>query len=146
MAEYKGNVEALALEPRDVSDGVIRVRNGKGGKARTVALDPEAVAVLELWLAQRPRSRWVFCTLKGEAVTTDYVRHLMARLRRKAGIAKRCNPHGLRHTMATGLLDEGTDLRVIQKALGHTSLGVTSRYVDHLRPTAVIDALKARVW
>ena len=142
--------EALALHaPRDLDNGVLRVRRGKGGKYRTVALDPEAWAVLTTWLERKARlgiGGPVFSTLHGEPLQTSYVRSLFKRLGSKAHIAKRCHPHGLRHTFAAGLAEEKIDIRIIQRALGHSSLGTTARYVDHLNPTAVIDALKSRTW
>jgi len=75
-----------------------------------------------------------------------YVRSLFKRLAKRAGIAKRVHPHGLRHTFASGLADARIDLRIIQKALGHSSLSTTQRYVDHVCPRAVIDALRNREW
>ncbi len=141
--------EALSLHPRDLNNGVLRVRRGKGGKYRTVALDPEAWAVLTTWLRRKARigiDGPVFSTLRGAPLSSSYVRSLFKRLGSKAGIAKRVHPHGLRHTFASGLADEKVDIRIIQRALGHSSLGTTARYVDHLNPTAVIDALKSRSW
>ena len=142
--------EALALHaPRDLDNGVLRVRRGKGGKYRTVALDPEAWAVLTMWLERKARmgiTGPVFSTLRGKALLPSYVRSLFKRLSRKAQIARRCHPHGLRHTFAASLADEQVDIRIIQRALGHSSLGTTARYVDHLNPRAVIDALRARTW
>ena len=141
--------EALALHLRDLDNGVLRIRRGKGGKSRTVALDPEAWGIVTTWLERKARmgiSGPVFSTLHGEALLPSYVRSLFKRLAKRAGIAKRVHPHGLRHTFASALADERVDLRVIQHALGHGSLGTTQRYVDHLNPTAVIDALRARTW
>jgi site-specific recombinase XerD len=141
--------EALSLHARDIDNGVIRIRNGKGGKARTVAIDDQAQAHLSTWLECRKRLNIqgnVFCTLKGKSLISAYCRNLFKRLGRKAGIAKRVHPHGLRHTFASGLADEKIDIRVIQKALGHSSLQTTARYIDHLAPHAVIDALKSRSW
>jgi integrase len=141
--------EALALQPRDLDNGVLRVRRGKGSKSRVVALDPEAMAVLQAWLERKSRlgiGGPIFSTLKGEPVLASYVRNLLPRLAKKAGIAKRVHAHGLRHTFASELADEKTDIRVIQRALGHSSLATTQRYVDHLRPQAVIDALRSRTW
>jgi site-specific recombinase XerD len=141
--------EALALEPRDIEDGVLRVRRGKGSKCRVVAVDAEAVAVLQTWLDRKSQLRIagpIFSTLTGKPLLTSYVRNLLPRLAKKASIAKRCHAHGLRHSFAAGLADERVDVRVIQRALGHSSLQTTQNYVDHLRPQAVIDTLKARVW
>jgi site-specific recombinase XerD len=141
--------EALALETRDLDAGVLRVRRGKGGKQRVVALDPAAFASVQAWLdrkAQLGIGGPIFSTLKGGQMQSSYVRNAFKRLRRKAGITKRVHAHGLRHTFASELADEKTDVRVIQRALGHSSLQTTQGYIDHLRPTAVIDVLKARVW
>jgi site-specific recombinase XerD len=141
--------EALSLEPRDLDAGIVRVRKGKGRKARTVALDPEAWAVLQTWLERKARLKIggpVFSTLKGQPVLSSYVRNLFKRIGKQAALTKRIHAHGMRHSFAAGLADEKVDLRIIQQALGHTSLATTQRYVDHLRPTAVIDALRARPW
>jgi integrase len=132
-----------------LDSGKVRVRKGKGGKARTVALDPEALGVVQAWLERKASMKIggpIFSTLHGEPLLAAYVRNLFKRLGKKAHIAKRVHPHGLRHTFASGLADEKVDIRIIQRALGHSSLNTTARYVDHLNPTAVIDALKARAW
>jgi site-specific recombinase XerD len=141
--------EALALEPRDVSADAIRVRHGKGDLARTSAVDPMAWAVIERWIDKKREMGIggpVFSTLQGEPLQSAYVRCLLKRLGKKAGISKRVHPHGLRHTFAASLADEGVDVRVIQRALGHGSLNTTAVYLDHLAPTAVLDALKSRSW
>jgi site-specific recombinase XerD len=141
--------EALNLEERDIADAVVKIRNGKGGKARTVALDCEAAAIVSVWMERRARlglTGRVFSSLKGTPLQSQYVRNLFKRLGRKAKISKRVHPHGLRHTFASGLADEKVDLRIVQRALGHSSLATTARYVDHLRPTLIIDTLKSRKW
>ncbi len=141
--------EALDLEPRDLEDGILRVRDGKGHKARVVAIDPEGWAVLQLWIERKTQfgiGGRVFSTLKGGPMLSGYVRNLMKRIGKKAGIAKRVHCHGLRHSFAAGLADEKVDIRIIQASLGHSSLQTTQTYITHLRPTAVIDALRARVW
>lgn len=79
--------EALALKPKDmdVDTGTVRVLHGKGDRARTVGLDPMAMAVLQQWLDVRaargtPRRAPVICTLAGEPVKDAYVRALLPRL------------------------------------------------------------------
>jgi len=110
---YRGGLrvsEALALEVKDIDDeaGTVRVRRGKGGKARVTGLDPGAFATVDLWLAKRRelsitvRSK-LFCTLKGGPIDSSYVRHMMKRLGERARIAKRVHAHGLRHTHAAEL-------------------------------------------
>ena len=69
-----------------------------------------------------------------------------SKLARKAGIEKRVHAHGLRHTHAAELMREGVRLNVIQKQLGHASVGVTSAYLDHIAPREVVETMKKREW
>ena len=85
-------------------------------------------------------------TLAGKPMKSGYVRMLLPRLARRAGIEKRCHPHGLRHTHAFELATEGTALHVIQAQLGHSSVATTDRYIRHLNPAAVVETMKARNW
>ena len=70
--------EALSLLPKDVTEDSIRVHSGKGGRARTVGLDPEASAVVWQWISKRKElglkaSQPLFCTLKGDPIDTSYL-------------------------------------------------------------------------
>jgi len=145
--------EALSLYPKDLDldDGSVRVLHGKGGRSRTVGLDPGAAAVIERWLEARSRlglngRHPVFCTLRGQQMSAAYVRRLLKRLAARAGIEKRVHAHGLRHTHAAQLRAEGVDIAIISRQLGHTSITTTARYLDHLAPRAVIEAMRRRVW
>ena len=141
--------EAIDLSPKDVSTDSIRVQSGKGERARTVGLDPESSAVVERWARLRQElgfkpSQRLFCTLKGEPLETSYCRHLLKRLARKAGIEKRVHPHGLRHSGAVHLLDEGHNVVVISQQLGHSNLATTNTYLNHLKPADVVAAMQTR--
>ncbi len=143
--------EALALKPSDVDHaaGTVRVLHGKGDKARVVALGALALAVVARWADRRAALGLnghapLLCTLRGRALSQGYVRGLLPRLARRAGVAKRVHPHGLRHTFAAELRREGEDFVRIQRALGHAHLSTTARYVSHLEPTEVLDMLRAR--
>jgi site-specific recombinase XerD len=143
--------EALDLVPGDVGDGFLAVRRGKGGKARTVGMDPEAFAVLERWLERRKqlgvRSAPLFCTLKGGGLDENYVRRVLRRMATRAGVEKRVHPHGLRHTHANELAEEGVPMPVIQAQLGHSSLATTARYLQRVGSTpAVLRAMGQRAW
>jgi site-specific recombinase XerD len=133
--------EALALRPGDLDaqGGLVHVRRGKGGKPRTVGLDPEGFGVVDAWLAKRAARgisghRPLLCTLDGEALDPGYCRSMAARLARRAGIQRRVHLHGLRHSCAVGMLREGASLPEVQAQLGHSSLSVTSRYLAHVTP------------
>jgi site-specific recombinase XerD len=145
--------EALSLMPKDcdVKQGTIRVLHGKGDRSRLVGLDPEAAAVLQRWLDKRQAigvngRHPVFCTLKGKLMQSACTRNLMKRLAAKVGIEKRVHPHGLRHAHAYELANEGTPLHVIQQQLGHSSLATTDRYIRHLNPQQVVEAMRGRTW
>jgi site-specific recombinase XerD len=145
--------EALSLELRDVNldAGTVRVRHGKGDRSRTVGIDEQTTALLARWLDRRkqlsPGARApIFCTLQGGRIDSSYIRRLLPRLARKAGIDRRVHAHGLRHTHAAELAREGTPINIIRDDLGHTSLAVTDRYLRDVAPQAVIDTIRARHW
>ena len=148
--------EALALRPADLDPdrGTIRVLDGKGGKPRTVGLDPAAMAVVQRWVDARRelagRGGWrngpLFATLDGTAMSPQYVRAMLARMADRAGIDKRVAPHQLRHTHAAELVAEGVPMPVIRDQLGHSSLAVTDRYLRDVAPGEVIAAMQRRSW
>ncbi|MGE4178176.1 MAG: tyrosine-type recombinase/integrase, partial [Thermoleophilia bacterium] len=155
---------ALRLHPKDLgaggvggATGAVRVLWGKGGKARTVGVDPGGLALVAAWAAVRQTAldrrgpgvadrAPLFCTREGKPMTSGWVRRLMPRLARRAGIFKRVHAHGLRHTHAAQLRAEGVDIAVIRRQLGHTSIVTTVRYLDHLNPVAVVEAMAKRAW
>jgi site-specific recombinase XerD len=145
--------EALALLPKDLdaNASTIRVLHGKGDKSRVVGIDMGAWGLLQNWLDRRAAlgingRAPVFCTLDAKPMKAAYVRAMLPRMAKRADIAKRVHAHGLRHTFAFEVAGENTPLNVIQAQLGHSSLAVTDRYVRHLNPTAVVEAMKARQW
>jgi integrase len=149
--------EALALCVKDIDldAGTIAVLHGKGDRRRIVGIDPDALAVLERWIGLRrelgigPASP-LFCTIsrpsRGRPVGSSYIREALKALARKAEIEKRVHPHGLRHTHASELAREGVPIHVIRRQLGHSSLAMTERYIDHLTPMDVISAMQERSW
>ena len=73
-------------------------------------------------------------------------RNLLLRLARKAGIAKRVHPHGLRQSRACAMRTAGIDIGIISKASGNSSIVTTARYLDHIQPTLVIQAMRELAW
>ena len=128
----------------------MRIRAGKTG-SRVVALDPEASAILALWLERRKAlgangHQPAFCTITqaGGRLSQPWVRGLLRRLAKKAGIDKRVHAHGLRHSFAQDLAMEGQPLLVIQQALGHKHASTTSEYLHDILPAQLLDALRNR--
>ena len=141
--------EALGFDPAKCT---IRVLLGKGKKSRVVVIDEQAAAELQAWLSERSKldgvtgHRPIFCTLKGGKINPAQIREKLPRLASKAGITKRVHPHGLRHTGASELVEEGIALVDIQGQLGHASAATTDRYLHSLNPTARAERLRRRTW
>jgi integrase/recombinase XerD len=141
--------EILALRPADVDPAKhsIRLLDTKSGMAQTRGFHPSADDALARWLDTRKalgignHGRRLFCTLDGGPLSDDYVRGLLHRLGAKAGVDKRVHPHGLRHTFAVELEAAGTPVTTISKLLGHSSVAVTARYLDHLTNGQAVSAL-----
>ena len=142
--------EALALRPVDIDfdNATVRVLHGKGDHARTVGIDDRAASLVANWIVARrdmPGTR-LFCTNSGKPLSRRSFGTVLTRLGRKAGILKRVHPHGFRHTHAAELAREGMPINLIQKQLGHSNISVTSRYLDHVAPTTLIEAIRGREW
>jgi integrase/recombinase XerD len=147
--------EALALEVSDIDGarGVIRVHHGKGDKAREAKLSQTLYTWLrQYWARERPPQPYLFAsrkTRKPPLATT--VCAALADAAKQAWIAKRVTPHVLRHSFATHLLEQGTDVRVVGALLGHASLQSTAHYArvteKLVRQTpSPLDLLPQRRW
>lgn len=123
-------MEAVSLKTSDIDSKrmVIRLRQGKGRRARYVTLSPTLLDTLrEYYRACRPEGEWLFPNQKGNgAIDHSTVQRACSLAARKAGLRKRVTTHTMRHSFATSLLESGTDLRTIQILLGHGSLNTTA--------------------
>jgi integrase/recombinase XerD len=140
--------EALALHPKDLdlAEGSLSVLSGKGGKRRPVVV-PGGFAEVERWLDKRAQlglngRHPLFCTLEGRALSPQYVRALLPRLAKRAGIEKRVHPHGLRHSHAVELRRRGVPLETVSAQLGHSNLATTDRYLAGLSTAERLEPLK----
>ena len=110
---------------------------GKGSKERMLPLGRTALKYLERYISVvRPQLlhgkpegvRELFVTSWGGPMTRQRVNELIEAYAKSAGIMKRVTPHMLRHSFATHLLNNGTDLRVVQELLGHADISTTQIY------------------
>ena len=144
--------EALALQTKDLDpeSGTLVVQRGKGGKRRVVGVDAGTAALVTRWLEVRRRrgigGRTLFCTLRGRPMDQSYVRHLLPRLARRAGVERRVHAHGLRHAFAVEMVRSGAPLYVVRDALGHTSVATTQVYLSRVGAHEAVDAMRGRVW
>lgn len=101
------------------------VRKGKGSKDRIFFVSEQLANDLKDYLQGREHS---FIFSKDKPLTTRNIQKIIQGTRKRAGMTKRITPHTLRHSFATHLLDNGTDIRLIQSMLGHSSLSTTQVY------------------
>jgi integrase/recombinase XerD len=131
--------EATALRPEhiDLMSGKLSVREGKGAKDRTLWVGEEVLDELRGWIDRRSEevkdmegTGYILPTRKGTEVATSHLRRSVKRYARKAEIKEvdRVSPHTLRHTFATRLYRETSNIRLVQKALGHSDLSTTMIY------------------
>ncbi len=126
--------ELLNLRLRDIDSDrmLVRVNNGKGNKARDTLLAVKALKLLRDYYANaHPKpTKYVFESRKtGHPYSTSSVLMIVKRATARAGIKKAIHPHSLRHAFATHMLEQGTNLKLIQKLLGHSSLSSTMVYL-----------------
>ena len=126
--------EALSLNVGDIGDNNFLRIKGKGNKERIVPLLPVVVEKINQYLAECPFTpklgEPLFLGARGDRLVPRIIQRQMQKIRASLGLTDNLTPHALRHSFATHLLAEGTDLRSIQELLGHASLTTTQRYTD----------------
>lgn len=132
--------EAISLQVDDIDSDrmMILIRCGKGKKQRHVVLSKLLLQVLrEYWKAAQP-TRFLFPGRgKSGHISRVAVFNACKQAMKDANISKNISPHTMRHSFATHLLEDGTDIRTIQMLLGHRSIGTTALYT-HVAQGAVL--------
>lgn len=126
----------LKVYHADLREKVLYIKKGKGRKQRIVPLGQAAAGQLNEYLKhvrpvfarQRRTERALFLNRYGEPIKGGNIRLFLRRYRQSAGIQKPVSPHGFRRACATHLLQQGADIRHIQKLLGHRRLSTTQAY------------------
>lgn len=130
---------ALDVDDIDLDDGTVRVRSGKGRKARLVPVGRAARVALGAYLTRarpeldrrrpsRTSAGALFLNARGGRLSRQGAWKILKGYARIAGFEERVSPHTLRHSFATHMLDRGADIRVVQELLGHASLATTQVY------------------
>jgi integrase/recombinase XerD len=123
-------VTRLRVADIDSQRMVLRIRQAKGQKDRFVVLSPRLLKLLrEYWKAVRPSDFLFPGARPDQPITSGSVHRVCRAARERCGLGKHVTVHTLRHSFATHLLEDGTDLRTIQILLGHRSLSTTARYL-----------------
>ena len=128
-------VVALKVGDVDAERMLLRVEQGKGRKDRHAMLSPQLLELLRTWWRQGRRlgvmlpRGWLFPGQNpGNPLSTRQLHRAVHAAAQAAGIRTRVTPHTLRHSFATHLLEQDTDIRVIQVLLGHAKLDTTALY------------------
>jgi integrase/recombinase XerD len=142
-----GEVSSLNVDDFSVTELMFRV-HGKGGRGRLAyVVDDQTILIQKQHLEARTQlvseSPALFLNAASERLSTQGIANIIAQFRLDAGIERHITPHMLRHTVATLLLRNGMDIRVVQEFLGHASIATTQRYT-HVVKEHLIGELKKR--
>jgi integrase/recombinase XerD len=142
-----GEVSALDLIDFAVLESCFRVK-GKGGRDRLAfVVDEQTIRIqrdhVDLRSSIASDSPALFVNASGERLSTQGIANIISQFRKDAGIERHITPHMLRHTVATLLLRNGVDIRVVQEFLGHASIATTQRYT-HITKDHLIEVLRKR--
>lgn len=140
-----GEVSALDMTDFVVAESCFKVL-GKGGRYRLAfVVDDQTVNIQHRHLEVRSQihsdSPALFLNASGERLSTQGIANIIAKFQEEAGISRHVTPHMLRHTVATLLLRNGVDIRVVQEFLGHASIATTQRYT-HVAKEHLIGVLR----
>lgn len=125
--------------------GQLKVVQGKGSKDRIIWVSDSILNVLQVWREKQTDKigvcEYIFTTNTKKQLNDRDVRRMVSDYAVKAGITKKISPHTLRHSYATDLLRATKNIRLVQKALGHSDLSTTMIYT-HIVDDEFEDALK----
>ena len=115
----------LKVEDVNFADKSGWVRHGKGAKDRLFVLSENLAKEIQEYTTGK-QNKYLFS--KENPLTTRNIQKIIKGTKIRAGISKKVTPHTMRHSFATHLLEQGTDIRLIQTLLGHSPLNTTQLY------------------
>ena len=132
--QNKATTPAMTVEDVDLRSKIVLI-HGKGKKERLIYLScAETVSNIKNWLTLRnstkPSHGYVFVNRSNDPISIHGIEDIFDKYKRIADINTHATPHYLRHTFATNLLANGSDLRSVQEILGHSNVSITERYTE----------------
>ena len=129
--------EAINLRISDIDSKnmLIRVTQGKHRKDRfSILSDINLKQLRAYWKAYKPKGEYLFCSSRRDKpIPVQNVQQALKQALDDVEMRKKISTHSFRHSFATHLLENGTDLRTIQELLGHSNIATTSRYIHLTR-------------
>jgi site-specific recombinase XerD len=116
----------LKWEDIDFNRNIIHLKLAKGGKDRIVMLSPKVKKSLVMFC--RKKEGLIFVSNRNKKYSLTTIEKVVSNVAKKAGVTKKVTPHSLRHSFATHLLENGTDIRYIRDLLGHSRVETTMIY------------------
>lgn len=140
-----GEAAGLTLDSFTEKGTTVKV-HGKGRRPRIAFLvDPRSVDLQDTYRQARQAiaadTRALFLNAFGTPLSTQGMANVLTKLRHRAELNRHVTPHMIRHTIATLLLRNGADIRVVQEFLGHASIATTQRYT-HISKQHLFDVLR----
>ena len=123
-----GELVRLRMNHIDFDRGVIHIQRSKGSKDRIVMIPKSLYETLTSQRRLKQPTDFLFTNGRGGRLTEASIQKIVAEASVRAQISKAVSPHTLRHSFATHLLENGTDIRYIQELLGHARLETTQVY------------------
>ena len=124
----------LTVADLDIDELVVHIKGAKGKKDRISVLPEKLQNDLRNSIAGKSNSDFVFGSNRGGKLTTTSLQKMFRKSLKKAQVQKPATFHSLRHSFATHLLENGTDVRYVQKLLGHSNIRTTQIYTQVTNP------------
>src|SRR5690606_26175339 len=118
----------LLIEDIDFKEHLVLIRKSKTGRQRQVPLSNKATEILTEYIQSRPKKGTTLLQGVQGDLTADGIAQILRRIVKRSILTKKVNPHLLRHSIATHLLQSGMELEKVSLFLGHRSIESTQRY------------------
>ncbi|MEX0877413.1 MAG: tyrosine-type recombinase/integrase [Candidatus Spechtbacterales bacterium] len=127
-------VVSLKVADLDIDELVVHIKGAKGKKDRISVLPEKLQNDLRNIIAGKSRNDFIFASNRGGALTTTSLQKMFRKSLSRAQVQKPATFHSLRHSFATHLLENGTDVRYVQELLGHSNIRTTQIYTQVTNP------------